>query len=94
MHSAACAGVTYISPMSSIATVAMWPDAKLTKPRRISSHLSDWFQQPIKAWEMNAAILAGHNHVKRKYDSYQIEDDIKKWQEFNPIKSNTELATH
>jgi hypothetical protein len=32
--------------------------------------------------------------VKRKYDSYQIEDDIKKWQEFNPIKSNTELATH
>lgn len=55
------------------------------------SHLSDWFQLPITAEEMNVDALAGQNHVKRtKYDPYQMtwqkgkkrsEDDIKnRWQ--------------
>jgi hypothetical protein len=37
MHSAACDGVTCISLMSPMATVAMWKDAKMMKikPQRI-----------------------------------------------------------
>ena len=45
--------VTCIFRMSPKATAAMWTDAKLTKTksRKISSHLLDWFKQPITAKE-------------------------------------------
>ncbi len=96
-HSAARAGVTCISRMSPKATAAMWTDAKLTKTksRKISSHLLDWFKQPITAKEPDVDALAGQNRVKRKYDSYQItsqkgkkqsEHDIKKRRRFISIK--------
>jgi hypothetical protein len=96
-HSAARAGVTCISRMSPKATAAMWTDAKLTKTksRKISSHLLDWFKQPITTKEPDVDALAGQNRVNRKYDSYQIrsqkgkkqsEDDIKKRRRFISIK--------
>jgi hypothetical protein len=96
-HSATRAGVTCISRMSPKATPAMWTDAKLTKTksRKISSHLLDWFKQPITAKEPGVDTLDGQNKAKRKYDSYQItsqkgkkqsEDDIKKRRRFISIK--------
>jgi len=83
--------------MSAEATAAMWTDAKLTKrkSRKISSHLADWFKQPVTAKEEDVANFAGENKVKRIYDSYQMvsqkgkkqsEDDIKKRRRFISIK--------
>ena len=73
-HSAAGAGLSCISRMSPKATAAMWTDAKLTKTksRKVSSHLSHWFKQPITAKEQDVDALAGRQHVKRKYDSYEM----------------------
>jgi hypothetical protein len=88
-QSATRAGVICITRMSPKGTAAMWTDAKLTKSksRKISSHLFDWFKQPITAKEPDVDAFAGRRHVKRTYDSYQMtsqkgkkqsEDDIKK----------------
>jgi hypothetical protein len=64
-QSAARAGVVSISRMSPKGTAAMWTDAKLTKSksRKISSHLLDWFKQPITAKESDVDAFAGKQHV-------------------------------
>jgi hypothetical protein len=92
MHSASCAGVACISrmsPQSYCGNVDRCCDIDKDKVTRISSHLLDWFQQPIIAKEMDVDALAGLNHVKRKYcNLYQITSqkgkkesghDTKKW---------------
>jgi hypothetical protein len=88
VHSAAHAGVTCIARMSPEATGAMWTDAKLTKgkSRKISSHLLDWFKQPITAKEPDVDAFGIRPQVKRKYDSFQLTSEKGKKQSDDDIK--------